>query len=747
MNGRARWVDRLTIGQKIVLVGLIASTAALTLISSWIIGAEYVTYQPRLERETQRLAEVMAANVSAAVLFGDEVTVAENLAVLERLPEVRAASVVDANGRLLSAYVDDDRLRILPNGAIAEMDGGFVIDAPIIVDPDVIGRIFLFVSTDELSAVILRYVQVLLVVFVCCIAVAYYVALRLKPAALKPISQLAQAMAEIRAQRNYAARVERFTKDEFGALIDGFNAMLGEIERHERSLSRAATEMAAAKESAETANETKTKFIANMSHELRTPLNAIIGYAEIVVEDIEDAAAPGAEDQVADMRRILSAAHHLLGLINEVLDVAKIEAGKLELVWAETDVTALAHECVETLRPLAERNGVLLSAEIASGVDLMVTDAKRLRQCLLNMLSNACKFTTEGRISLRIGPVGNGAGARLEFAVEDTGCGMTPEQQAQLFTPFVQVDSSATRNHGGTGLGLAITRSLARLMGGEVSVRSEAGAGSTFTLSVPWRRMIAASDSAADAGRMPEPTPMFDETETRAAAANGPCILVIDDEPDARALARRWFEKLGFDVFVAASGEAGLELAARLRPDVTLLDVALPDIDGFEVLRRMRDDPATAPTPVVMITVADERPRAIAAGAAELVSKPIERELLLALVSAHMPPRTRRVLVVSQQGDGGAVARVLRRAGHEVRLSAALAHDLDEWAEFIVVDGAATSPSRVAALAEARRKTRVVIDYHPDAGLHPDRGDPALARVTSPGALLMRLAEPVVAHA
>jgi signal transduction histidine kinase/DNA-binding response OmpR family regulator len=378
----------------------------------------------------------------------------------------------------------------------------------------------------------------------------------------------------------------------------------------------------------EMASQHKSQFVASMSHELRTPLNAIIGLTEMMVGN-----APrfGTEKAQEPLRRVHRAGTHLLGLINQVLDLSKIEAGKLELSPETVNLAPLLEDVIGTARQLAEQNKNRLVLEAQENLGQLTVDPMRLRQILLNLLSNACKFTKQGEVKLRVKKVVDGRNW-IEIAVADTGIGMTPGQQAKLFEEFTQADSSTARQYGGTGLGLAITRKLARMMGGDVTVTSEPGKGSVFTVRLPGTGDAQARSSpGSDGGRSP--------TADR--------VLVIDDDATARELIADHLKAEGFSVVTAEGGVQGLKLAKELRPTAITLDVMMPDLDGWSVLGALRQDPELAEIPVIMITIVDEHRRGIALGAAGYLTKPIDRERLHRLVTrfrASTPPT--RVLLV-----------------------------------------------------------------------------------------------------
>ena len=381
----------------------------------------------------------------------------------------------------------------------------------------------------------------------------------------------------------------------------------------------------------EIASQHKSQFLASMSHELRTPLNAIIGLTEMM---IANAARFGTEKAIEPLRRVHRAGNHLLGLINQVLDLSKIEAGKLELTPETVTLAPLIDEVVGTARLLAEANKNRLAVEYPNDLGSAVVDSMRLRQILLNLLSNACKFTKDGEVSLRAEKTFDEP-EWIEFSISDTGIGMTPEQVANLFQEFSQADSSTARRFGGTGLGLAITRKLCRMMGGDVTVKSEIGRGSTFVVRLP--------TGAAPVERVGAPVP----GERASPAGIGDCVLVIDDDATARELIAEHLRQEGYAVVTADGGLNGLKCAQELRPIAITLDVVMPDLDGWGVLAALRHDRQLSDIPVIMVTMLDEKNHGMALGAAGYLTKPIDRDRLTELVRRfRTPARPTRVMIV-----------------------------------------------------------------------------------------------------
>jgi signal transduction histidine kinase/DNA-binding response OmpR family regulator len=463
----------------------------------------------------------------------------------------------------------------------------------------------------------------------------------------RAITRMCVDIAEGEFRETFARRSDR---DE---LADALNEMSAKRQQAEQAV-------LLARDNAEQANRAKSEFLAKMSHELRTPMNAIIGYSEMLEEEAEEG---GQNDFIPDLQKIQTAGKHLLALINDILDLSKIEAGKMDLHLEDFDVTAMIGDVTATIQPLAGTNGNTLLVSCAQDVGVMHSDLVKIRQGLLNLLSNACKFTEAGTIRLGVRRIPSSNGDRMVFSVEDSGIGMSEEETGRIFEAFGQADGSTTRQFGGTGLGLTITKRFCEMMGGSVEVESEKGAGSTFTIELPARTLTPEIEPAL-AKQVQSPG----EESVISGPQGASLVLVVDDDPAARDLMTRTLTKQGYRVAGASTGEQALRLARELRPVAITLDVMMPGVDGWQVLSRLKDDPSTFAIPVLMCTILRDDSIAYALGASEFLTKPVDRDRLLRTLEKLQSDGRRGALVIEDDPSSRELGvRILRQAGWNVR--------------------------------------------------------------------------------
>jgi signal transduction histidine kinase/ActR/RegA family two-component response regulator len=664
-------IGQRSIRTKLVTIVMSTTLAALAVSVGTVVAYDLRGYQHALLNDLSTQAELVGHMTSAALSFDDPRLARENLAMLRSRPTLRAAAIYDGNGALFASYLAPGENGAFPahSGKAGHRKEGdeLILYKPILENGETLGTVYLR-SSNLLMSRVRDYLLICIATTLLALLTAWLLVRRLGHTITTPIDAITNIAREVVEKRDYSRRAPRISEDEAAALVDSFNAMLTEIEQrtlalessnreigreaqerasaqqevmrlnaeleqrvHERTmqLELANAELELAIEEARNANQAKSAFLSSMSHELRTPLNAILGFAQILAADN----LPTTPEQKKEFAgHILKSGRHLLTLINEILDLAKVEAGALTLSMEPVGLAEVLAECRSMIEPLAAARGIrVVFPEQAAA--LVQADRTRLKQVLINLLSNAVKYNRDGGAvtvdCVAVGP------DRLRLSVQDTGMGLRPDQVAALFQPFNRLGQENGAQEG-TGIGLVFTRRLVEMMKGEIGVTSSPGVGSTF-----WIELAAAAPLAQ------LPAPSQPDTGHATAAPSGAAprtILYIEDNPANLRLVQEILRfRPDLRLVSAADGHAGLALAQMAHPAIILMDLNLPGMGGFEVLAQLRRDPDTAHIPVVALT-ANAMPRDIerglSAGFARYLTKPIDIEQFNAAIDGVLAQRT-----------------------------------------------------------------------------------------------------------
>ncbi len=494
-------IKKLSLSKKIMGLILLSSMLALLFSSLAFLWVAWFSLRDSVKLDAIGLADAIGSNCTAALLFNDSSSAREIITALASDPRILQAVLYKKNHAVLASYhKNDSRVsRISPpsqSEAVYFQRESLLVFRDISMDRERVGRIYIRISLDSLYSLFVKVILITVAILAGVLFLTYFIASRLQSLVSKPVLDLARTVKSISKHRNYNIRAPKTVQDEVGDLIDGFNEMLKQIQerdenlrRHSENLALRSEEVSAinaqlssAIEKAEQASKAKSEFLAKMSHEFRTPLNAIIGYSELLREEMEEIHQ---QIYLTDLDRIHTAAKHLLALINDILDLTKIEAGKMDLHIESFNVRQILDEVLSTMRDLVQKNGNQLIVEYVNDPGIMASDPVKLRQILLNLIGNSGKFTSQGRVELHLCRFKKNGANWVCIQVKDTGIGISAEDQKKLFQTFTQADGSTTRKYGGTGLGLAISQRFVHMMGGQITVESTPGKGSTFELQLP----------------------------------------------------------------------------------------------------------------------------------------------------------------------------------------------------------------------------------------------------------------------
>ena len=629
--------------------------SALLIISTAFLSYEWVALRREMVRnldaQAQILANVGSTEADLGVDLGDNHQAEKTLSTLQANKQIQMACIFNKEGVLLATYPGGIPAASLPKipqkgNASFFRSNSLELFHTIVRGDRVLGTIFISSDLDYIHARFTFTVKALAGIAIIVFGLVIIAARHLQKRISEPILEQIQS------------------RD--AQLLNYQNHLEDQVDQRSDQLLRANTQLLLAKESAEEASRAKSAFLANMSHELRTPLNAILLYSELLADEMHER---GLGELVGDLGKIQGAGKHLLSLIDDILDLSKIEAGRMTVYLEDCDIPSLLEGIATTIEPLVAKNRNRLVVEADPSIQVIHTDIKKLRQTLYNLLNNASKFTQDGTITLgvRIDPKDD---HYVSFTVADTGIGMSPEQASRIFLEFTQADESTTRKFGGTGLGLTLCRKFLDLLGGEVSVTSTLGEGSTFEVRLP-RISTSASSTVLRAKSAPSTSLRWGK------------VLVIDDDPALRDAVSRMLTKEGFWVAVASNGIDGLKMARSLHPQIITLDISMPGIDGWQVLSQLKADPELQHIPVIVITVMNDQAKSYELGAAEFLHKPISKEQLLETIRRVLPNDNELPILIAEDDESTleGLQRLLVSEGMEVRG----AHDGREALELIQV--------------------------------------------------------------
>ena len=609
---------RLSIPRKIVAITMIITAAALLLASAALIGYDYIAARRDLRVSTTTLARIIADELTAAVSFNDHAAAIDTLNALRAEPSVVGACVYSGTNLFAEQLRDASTAPCPPSPARDSGDRNLeMISTPIELKGKEIGTIQLRATMGPAYAHLRLEIVTIAVILLLSAVFALALSARLHKLISEPILSLARTAREVSKKKDYSLKATKGSEDELGTLVDSFNEMLEQIRERETKLEDRTKALERANEELQRAGKMKDEFLATLSHELRTPLTAIFGWSNLLQGGKLDR---DKTERAIDV--IQRNARSQMQLVDDLLNVSQIITGKLKIRPQWTDAGTIIRTAVDSLQPAAAAKGVPVVTEIANGAEPVFADAERIQQVLWNLLSNAIKFSERGQeVQVECGRVG----AHFQISIRDRGEGIDPEFIPYVFERFTQADASATRKHGGLGLGLAIVRHIVESHGGTVMAYSRGkGQGATFTVQLPVPAL------QKDSGVPPE---------SATASLKGLKVMLVEDEFDTREMVAVGLEQSGATVLLAASGREALRVLARQTPDVLISDIGMPEMDGYELLEKIRSEypPNMRAIPAVALTAfatEQERERSFEAGYQVHLVKPVTISELVRTVAS-----------------------------------------------------------------------------------------------------------------
>src|SRR5580700_6873319 len=657
-----------TISRRLTWMNMLVSGTALLLACTAFIAYDMATFQANMFRNLSTQAQIIGSNTASALLFNDQRSAENTLSALKASPEIMSASIYTPEGRLFATYSRDQagQVQALPAIPPGETEIHRLRDKEIVLVRSIAFQgkptaiVYIRSGVEELNRRLERYAGIAAIVLLASMLAALLVSSIFRKAVADPIVRLAEIANIVSRDRNYSLRATPTPNGsgELSILIDAFNEMLAQIQQSEGALRHAHDQLEQrvkertaeletakkeveefsysvirAKEEVERASKFKDQFLSTMSHELRTPLNAVLGFSDLLADERYGSLNDRQQRYVG---HIHTGGKHLLKLISDILDLSKIEAGKMELTREDVTVSSAFSEVISTLYPLAEKKSQALLQKVESSLHVYA-DGMRFKQILLNLAGNAIKFTPDGgRIELTAFQVDD----QVRVEVRDNGAGIPPEQQQRIFEAFFRLTETGRATEG-TGLGLAITARLVELHGGKLGIESQPGEGTCFYFFLP---LIAVARVHPAHASLLLP-------RTRKA----PRILIVEDNAATGQLIQSQLTSSGYETLRCDRPERAADMAAELQPDAITLDLLMQPVHGLEVLLRLKNDPRTLSIPVIVVTIADQPGVGTALGADEYLIKPVDKATLLAAVERCLRAR------------GSAARSEERRVGKECR--------------------------------------------------------------------------------